>query len=68
MDNLLTVPEVAREKGVSRTAVLIAVSEGRIPAVRAGRIWLIRRADADAYAPRAYRRRPARTRRVPDAG
>lgn len=55
-----TVPEVAERVGVSRVAVLMAVKEGRIPATRVGRMWLISEADADAYQPRAYvRKAPA---------
>lgn len=61
----LTIPEVAAEKGVTRTAVLYAVQDGRLEAIRVGRIWAIPRSAADAYQPRAYRRRPTSSRRVP---
>ena len=62
----LTIPEVARRAGVSRTAVLYAIREGRIEgAFRVGRTWAIPRAAAEAYEPRAYVRRPTSSRRVP---
>ena len=62
----LTIPEVARRAGVSRTAVLYAIREKRIVgAFKVGSIWAIPRAAAEAYAPRSYRKRPRTTRRVP---
>lgn len=53
----MTIPEVAKMKGVSRVAVLIAVQTGRIKASRAGRMWLISEEDAGAYSPRTYVRK-----------
>lgn len=65
-DRYLTIPEVARMANVSRTAVLYAVREGRIPgAFQIGRTWAIPRAAAEDYAPRVYVRRPTSSRRVP---
>lgn len=47
----LTVPEAARRKHISRQAVLRAIAEGRLPAVKVGRCWLILRTDLAAYHP-----------------
>jgi excisionase family DNA binding protein len=66
--NLMTVPEVAALKGVTRTAVLYAIQDGRLEATRVGRNWVVLREAADAYTPRAYRRKPTSSRRVPLAG
>lgn len=65
--DLLTVPEAAAEKGVTRTAILYAIQDGRIEALRVGRNWVVQRSALAAYQPRAYRRRPTRTRRIPIA-
>ena len=64
-EEFLTVPEVAAEKGVTRTAVLYAIQDGRIEAFRVGRMWIVPRSAVDGYAPRSYRRRPTSARRVP---
>lgn len=47
----VSIPEVARRRGVSRVAVLHAIRSGRLRAYRepGRRDWLIKRADADAY-------------------
>jgi uncharacterized protein (DUF433 family) len=44
----LTPPEIAAEFGISEQAVRKAAAEGWIAARKAGKIWLIRRADAVA--------------------
>jgi excisionase family DNA binding protein len=61
----LTVAEVAEAKGVSRVAVLYAIRDGRLEAFRVGRSWIVPRGALAAYEPRAYRRRPTASRRVP---
>jgi excisionase family DNA binding protein len=67
--DLLTIPEVAAMAGVSRVAVLYAIRAGRLPgAFRLGRTWAVPRAAAEGYRPRAYRRRPTSSRRVPRDG
>jgi excisionase family DNA binding protein len=62
----LTISEVATLAKVSKTAVLYAVRDGRIPgAFRIGRTWAIPRAAAKRYAPRSYgNHRRKTTRRV----
>jgi excisionase family DNA binding protein len=68
-NRLLSVPEVAALRGVTRPAVHAAVAEGRLPALRVGRFWVIREADALAWFPRSYRRsavgRSGEVRRLP---
>lgn len=66
--DLLTVPEVAALKGVTRTAILYAIQDGRLEAVRVGRSWIVARGALDAYTPRGYRRKPTSSRRVPLGG
>jgi excisionase family DNA binding protein len=54
-ERLYSVPEAARLKGVSRTAIWYAIEDGRLRAERVGRNWVIRARDLRAYTPR---RRP----------
>lgn len=46
----LTVDEAAKRMGMSLTEVYETVHDGRLPAQRYGRGFLIRRVDADAFA------------------
>jgi excisionase family DNA binding protein len=45
----LTVAQAAAELGMSATSVRSAISRGRLPARKRGPIWVIQRADLDAY-------------------
>jgi excisionase family DNA binding protein len=45
----MTVAMAAAELGVSTTSVQSAISRGRLPARKMGPIWVIGRADLDAY-------------------
>lgn len=57
---LLTVPEAAQMKGVSRSAIYGAITDGRLPAVRVlGRLAL-KEADVQAWQPVKYANRPGR--------
>ncbi len=49
MENLLTVQQVATFLQVSRTTVWRWCNEGRLPAMKIGRGWRIRREDLDRY-------------------
>lgn len=60
-DGFLSLPEVARLLGVSRTAVFGAVRRGVLPAERVGRAWAVRREDVGRYAPKAYPRTSVKT-------
>ncbi len=51
---LLTVPDAAARIGLDRSMVRRYCAEGRLPAQRIGRDWLIRWADLNAFT-----RRPA---------
>lgn len=57
----VTIPEVARRRGVSRVAVLYAIRSGRLRAYRLDgrRDWLIKRADAEDYVGEPVRGRAA---------
>lgn len=58
----VTIPEIARRRGVSRPAVLYAIRRGILRAYRVAgrREWFVTRTDADAYVDAPVRgRRPA---------
>ena len=55
---LLTVPQAAARLGLHRSRVFRLVRDGRLPAERHGRDWLIRESDLDAFA--AKPRKPGR--------
>ena len=44
-DELLTLPEIAHTLGMNPSTVRLWVSEGRLPAEKVGRKWMVRRAD-----------------------
>jgi len=68
-ERLYSIPEAAEVKGVSRTAIALAVKEGRIPATRVGRAWVIRESDLEGYTPNKNKRRKLRRRvRRPKGG
>jgi excisionase family DNA binding protein len=46
-DPFVTVREIARELGVTEVSVRIWIREGRLPAIRAGRAYRVRRSDLD---------------------
>lgn len=48
-DELVTLPEAARLVGVAPMTLRVHALEGRVPAKRAGRMLLFRRADVEAY-------------------
>lgn len=56
---MVSVSEAAAAKGLSRQAILKAISTNRLPAKKYGEQYLIRRADLDAWtpAPRGPKRR-----------
>jgi excisionase family DNA binding protein len=47
----VTVEQAARRKGVTRAAIHRAIKEGRLPARRVGRGWLLLALDVDRYTP-----------------
>lgn len=63
-ENYLTIQEAAAliknartgKRGVSRQRALVLVREGRITAVKKGRDWFVKRADALAFEPFAPHR------------
>lgn len=48
----LTISEVAARLGITATRVRLLVRQGRIPARRFGRAWVIAETDLDQYQPR----------------
>ena len=57
----VSIPEVARRRGVSRVAVLYSIRSGRLRAYRVNgrREWLIKRSDAEIYVQKPVRGRAA---------
>ena len=62
-DDLLTSEQAGAELGISVSRVLVLVREGRLPAIRHGWSWIIRRGDLDLVRDRP----PGRPRTKPDA-
>lgn len=61
MKDVLTVPEAAKEAGLTRAGVWQAIRDKRLKATQVGRDWLIQRRDWAAYMksrPRARKGRP----------
>ena len=50
MTTLITVTEAAAALGVSRMAVLLAISRGTLSAVKLGTQWTLERAEVERYA------------------
>lgn len=48
-EELLDTSEVAQRLGMNRTAVTTLIKERRLPAVRLGQRWIIRRCDVEAW-------------------
>ena len=46
-DEQLTLPQVARLLGLNPSTIRLWVSEQRLPAVRVGRRWMVRRGDLE---------------------
>ena len=46
-DQLLTLPEIAQTLGMNPSKVRLWVREGRLPAEKVGRKWIVRRADLE---------------------
>lgn len=55
IDELVTAPEAARLKGVAESSVRRAIQEGRLPGLRKGRVYLVRRGDLDEWQPVGHR-------------
>jgi excisionase family DNA binding protein len=57
VDEWVTAPEAARAKGVAESSVRRAIQTGRLPGLRKGRVYLVRRGDLDAWRPIGHRPR-----------
>ena len=62
-DDLLSTPDAGAELGIGITRVQVLIREGRLPATRIGRTWVVRRGDLDLV----RNRPPGRPRKEPDA-
>lgn len=49
-DELLTTVQAAERLGINRTRVGVLIREGRLPALRVGRDWLLKAVDVEAFA------------------
>jgi excisionase family DNA binding protein len=53
-DEMLTVAEASKEKGISQNGIRIAIRAEKLPATKkSDRLYLIRRGDLKAWKPRA---------------
>lgn len=62
--DLLTLPEIADMTGMAGPTVRVWVKEGRLPATKVGRQWMVRRGDLDKMLADDPRIGRPRTRRV----
>jgi excisionase family DNA binding protein len=46
-DDLLTLPEIAEMTGMAGPTVRVWVKQGRLPATKVGRQWMVRRGDLE---------------------
>jgi excisionase family DNA binding protein len=68
-DELLTLPEIAQTLGMNPSTVRLWVREGRLPAEKVGRKWMVRRADLEqmlAEQPQVGHPRGAAARTAPE--
>lgn len=55
-DELLTVSEASKEKGISPDGIRAAIRTGRLPAIKKSeRLYLVKRSDLQAWRPRGWR-------------
>lgn len=63
-DELLTLPEIAEMTGMANPTVRVWVNQGRLPATKVGRQWMVRRADLEKMLAEDPRIGRPRNRRV----
>ena len=56
-ERLYSAAEAAEEVGISRVAIWYAIDDGRLPATRVGRNWVIRERDLMKFKQRRDRRK-----------
>ena len=59
---IISAPEAAREKNVDVSTVTRAIADGKLPAYRMGKRWIIKKADLDRWEPDRKRGRPRKAR------
>jgi excisionase family DNA binding protein len=47
MDDMLSTPDAAAELGIGLRRVQVLIDNGRLPATKIGKVWIIRRADLE---------------------
>jgi excisionase family DNA binding protein len=67
-DDLLTLPEIADMTGMADPTVRVWVKQGRLPATKVGRQWMVRRGDLEKMLADDPRIGRPRSRRVEAAG
>lgn len=60
-DDLVPVPEAAKQAGVARNTMLLAAKNGKIKAVKLGRDWFVHVSDIERWKSEHYR--PSMNRR-----
>lgn len=48
-DEMMTIPQAATVLAMHRAAVFRAVKGGRLPGLKVGGVWVLRRADVETY-------------------
>jgi excisionase family DNA binding protein len=68
-DDLLTLPEIADMTGMAGPTVRVWVKQGRLPATKVGRQWMVRRGDLERMLAEDPRIGKPRSRReeIPDS-
>jgi excisionase family DNA binding protein len=51
LHDYITVPQAAKQRGVSEQAILDLICRGKLAATKVGRQWFIHKRDLAAYAP-----------------
>jgi excisionase family DNA binding protein len=71
LDDYITVPDAAKERGVTEQAILDLIYRGKLAAQKVGRQWLIKKRDLAAYTPDPggrppKKKRPPRSPKTPE--
>jgi excisionase family DNA binding protein len=69
-ENVITAPEAAAIKGVTRQAVYAAIRDGRLPSrqIGEGKVHLIQRSDLDEWHVVKHPKKPRRPKQQPTEG
>lgn len=56
--NLLSLPQAAALRSVSKQAMLYAVKAGRLPAQRVGKLWIVTKEAVEALEIKKFKKNP----------